>query len=248
MRSRRDAGRISVTDTAANVTGTVSSTRTEDVAYWYEYGPTTSYGRSTAHFSVPMVTSSGEFAEALLSGLPANTTVHYRICAAALTGWYRGGDMTFTTTTGRDSVTGEGIVYELGPRIGFVIGAAVDASSDPDGGQPVTGDVSISPGSVYFRVPDSGAATCLRVEGIAPRSGSSRTSTSVSPTPHPHRGCSTSRTTARPAIASNSRPCLSRGPTARIPRRVVPTVHRGRQRSAARGHLGRLRRPRSRRP
>ena len=44
-------------------------------------------------------------------------------------------------------------------------GASVFATSKPGGRAPVTGDASVSPGSYYFKIPDGGAVTCLRVKG-----------------------------------------------------------------------------------
>ena len=42
-------GATTVHDTDATVTGRVSSDKAETVEYWFEYGPTTAYGRSTPH-------------------------------------------------------------------------------------------------------------------------------------------------------------------------------------------------------
>ncbi len=48
----------------------------------------------------------------------------------------------------------------LGPGPGI----EVDVRAESDGSEPV-GLVSVTPGSYYFRLPDSGPATCLRIVG-----------------------------------------------------------------------------------
>ncbi len=72
-----------------------------------------------------------------LQSLPEHTPFHYRLCAKGVDGAGTcGADMLFTTTTNRDSVIGTGTVFTI-PELGYVIGAAVNGSSGPDGAAPV---------------------------------------------------------------------------------------------------------------
>jgi hypothetical protein len=155
-----------ITDVGAKVTGTVHNTVVEPTDYWFDYGTSTSYDRATSHQTVNVrFTSSSYPVSAMLGGLDEQTTYHYRLCTRGASGFGTcGGDATFTTTTGRDSVSGKGTVYSL-PEIGYTIGASVFATSGPDGASPVSGTASTSPSFVYFKVSDTGAVTCLRVEG-----------------------------------------------------------------------------------
>jgi predicted small secreted protein len=155
-----------VTDVGAKVTGTVHNTTVEPTDYWFEFGTSTSYDRATPHQTVNVTsTSSGYAVSSMLGGLDEHTTYHYRLCTRGASGFgVCGGDATFTTTTGRDSVSGTGVVFSI-PDIGYTIGASVFATSGPDGASPVRGTASTSPSFVYFKVSDSGAVTCLRVGG-----------------------------------------------------------------------------------
>ncbi len=79
----------------ATLHGTVDPEASE-TRYYFEYGPTTSYGSSTAE------TSAGEGHETLsesagLTGLETQTTYHYRIVATGNGRTVYGSDMSFTT-------------------------------------------------------------------------------------------------------------------------------------------------------
>jgi hypothetical protein len=153
-------------DTSARLNGVVRNTNAEATEYWFEYGPTTAYNSETPHrtdtlFGPQSATSTSQN----LQSLPENTPFHYRLCARGLDGaGICGADMTFSTTTNRDSVIGSGTVYTI-PQLGFAIGAAINGSSAPDGAPPVNGDASLSPGTLYFRLADYGPLTCMRVVG-----------------------------------------------------------------------------------
>lgn len=154
-----------VTDVGVTFHGLARNTVAEATTYWFEYGPTTSYGTSTPQQSVNAANvGQGYPVEATVGGLAEGRTYHYRLCTRGADGAGTcGRDLSATTTSGRDSVSGTGIVLDLG--FGYVIGAQVFATSGPGGSGPVRGDAVASPGSVYFKIPDEGAVTCLRVEG-----------------------------------------------------------------------------------
>jgi hypothetical protein len=154
-----------VTDVDATLQGTVTDTVVESADWWFEWGTTTDYGQSTPHhtMSIPFAGQAFSVAEDL-HGLAPGTTYHDRVCTrGADGGGVCGADQAFTTSSGRDSVTGTGIVLDLG--FGYVIGADVYATSGDDGAGPVAGDGSVSPGTTYFKIPDEGTVTCLRVAG-----------------------------------------------------------------------------------
>jgi hypothetical protein len=154
-----------VTDTSARLTGSVGNTVVGATDYWFEYGPTSGYGSTTPRGTVNVATpTSSPSVQATVSGLAEATTYHFRLCTAGSDhAGTCGADATFTTTTGRDSVSGRGIVLDLG--FGYVIGGAIFATSGPDGAAPVSGSASTAPGSYYFKISDTGSVTCLRVVG-----------------------------------------------------------------------------------
>jgi hypothetical protein len=63
----------------------------------FQYGRTTAYGSTTAATRVAGTATSGQPAAAVLSGLPAGTTVHYRAVAASDLALDVGADRTLTT-------------------------------------------------------------------------------------------------------------------------------------------------------
>jgi len=153
-----------VTDVSARLTGLVHNTITGPTDYWFEYGPSTTYGSSTVHRSVNVTdtTKGVPVGEAVL-GLAEGTTYHDRLCARDADGkGVCGADTTLTTTSGHDAVSGTGIVVSL-PPIAYY-GATVDAVSDPIGAN-ATGRVESGPGSFYVKIADAGPVTCLRVDG-----------------------------------------------------------------------------------
>jgi hypothetical protein len=62
----------------------------------FQYGTTTAYGQATAPQSTGVTNAATPFA-ALLTGLPAGTTIHYRAVAASDFGTFVGQDETLTT-------------------------------------------------------------------------------------------------------------------------------------------------------
>ncbi len=85
-----------ITSNEANLNGTVNPNGLP-TSYYFEYGPTASYGNSTS------ATEIGEgqspvFVSKRLSGLAVNATYHYRVVATNTAGFVRKGeDQTFTT-------------------------------------------------------------------------------------------------------------------------------------------------------
>jgi hypothetical protein len=154
-----------VTDVSATLEGRVRVTTAGPSEAWFEYGTTVSYGSRTPSQTVTTAADGQQaYVSAPVSGLAEATTYHYRACARDEQGvGVCGADATFSTSTGRDSATGLGIVYEI-PELGYVDGANLDVRGDASGASP-EGTVSVSPGSHYFRIPDAGPITCFRVEG-----------------------------------------------------------------------------------
>jgi hypothetical protein len=154
-----------VTDVGAQLSARVGNTNPEATAWWFEYGPTAAYGAATPHGSVSVGSASSQYAvNALVSGLSDGTTYHYRVCTSGTDGRGScGEDATFSTTTGHDSVTGSGVILDLG--FGYVLGGQALAIGDTAEAGSATGRAAISPGSVYFKIADGGAVTCLHVAG-----------------------------------------------------------------------------------
>ena len=154
-----------MTDVSAQLSGVVGNTKVDTTQWWFEYGPTTAYGRTTPRGSVNVTSPSSSYpVTKVVGGLTEGTTYHYRLCAAGSDGaGLCGHDATFTTTQGHDSVTGSGTVVDLG--FGAVWGASAYALGADNRSGPATGEAAISPGSVYFKIADAGAVTCLRIVG-----------------------------------------------------------------------------------
>ena len=157
---------IYVDDTSALLQGSLT---TEDagstVTWWFEYGTTLAFGSTTPEQSLtfrPGATSAQ--VAAVVTGLDEGTTYFHRTCVRnERGGGVCGAPQSFTTTSGRDSVQGTGIAGAI-PELGYYLGVDVDASSAADGSD-LEGTASRSPGVHYFRLPDEGVVTCLRVDG-----------------------------------------------------------------------------------
>lgn len=159
-----------VTDISARMHGTVHSTDPLP-EYWFEYDDAPElvdgvlvFDSSTPHGEWaccgPMETASD-----VATNLSPDTTYQYRFCIRTEDGGgLCGAPASFRTKPDdRDRVAGaiwSPPVVPLGPGPGI----EVDVRAEPDGSDPV-GLVSVTPGSYYFRFPDSGPATCLRIVG-----------------------------------------------------------------------------------
>jgi hypothetical protein len=115
---------------SANVTGTVNPDGAE-THYYYQYGPTTAYGQSTATeapgISAGSVTGAVP-APAILVPLVPGVTYHYRLVAWNEDGTSYGQDQMFTTPAGQSpSVL-------TGPASGISVnGATISGTIDPEG-------------------------------------------------------------------------------------------------------------------
>jgi hypothetical protein len=153
-----------VHDTSAVLNGRAYSEEAGTTRWWFEYGPTPALGSSTPEVQTHVNAGSAVPVSSLVDGLNEGTTYYYRTCAGPVGGSANcATTYQLTTGTGRDSVTGTGIVEEI-PQLGYVKGVYTDVSSDPSGGL-IDGMVQAMPGVAYFRVPDEGPITCMRVVG-----------------------------------------------------------------------------------
>lgn len=133
-----------VTPGGARLTGTVNPQGTS-TSYRFEYGPTTSYGSTTAVTDAGAGTSAVA-ASATLTGLGTQTTYHYRLVAL------RGGsvvavgaDRTFTTPPSPGGATG---CARQGHTIGVVAVCADTITSTGTGTWRASGNVTLNGGVV----------------------------------------------------------------------------------------------------
>lgn len=88
-------GASPITPSAAAVNGIINP-NSESTSYYFQYGPTSTYGSTTQDQAVGSG-SSAVNVSANLSGLAAETTYHYRVAASNAWGTTYGPDRTFTT-------------------------------------------------------------------------------------------------------------------------------------------------------
>jgi hypothetical protein len=86
-----------VTATTAQLNSTINPNN-GPTAYWFQYGPTASYGSNTPTSLVGVVSGSSS-ANSVVSGLTQLGTYHYRVVASNSAGTALGSDMTLTTLT-----------------------------------------------------------------------------------------------------------------------------------------------------
>ena len=91
------AGAAAIGQSTATVAGTVNPNSGNVSACKVEYGTSTSYGSQAGCASLPGSGSSAVGVSAILSGLSAATTYHFRVVATNLGGTTDGADQTFTT-------------------------------------------------------------------------------------------------------------------------------------------------------
>jgi hypothetical protein len=89
------AGPIDVSDTAAALTGTVNP-RGLETTYYFQYGPTATYGGQTPTVAAGAGTASVRVSQPV-AGLQLGTLYHYRLVAVSSAGPADGQDRTFTT-------------------------------------------------------------------------------------------------------------------------------------------------------
>ncbi len=86
-----------ITSTSAQLNSTITPNN-GPTTFWFQYGPTVSYGSSTATNFQGIVTGSGT-ASTTIAGLSQLTGYHYRVGASNIAGVVFGSDQTFTTLT-----------------------------------------------------------------------------------------------------------------------------------------------------
>ena len=90
----------SISESGATLNGSVHP-RGLDTTWWFEYGPTTSYGLKTASEVMPAGDSSQPVSKHV-TGLASSTVYHYRLCDVGSDGRGNcGEDQSFTTAAGR---------------------------------------------------------------------------------------------------------------------------------------------------
>ncbi|MHB1567626.1 MAG: hypothetical protein ACYC0H_00340, partial [Solirubrobacteraceae bacterium] len=89
----------SVTQTGANLAGTVNPNGPAVTSCRFEYGTSASYGSSVPCASTPSAGTSAVGVSGSVSGLQSGTTYHFRLVAATAGGTVTGSDATFTTTS-----------------------------------------------------------------------------------------------------------------------------------------------------
>jgi hypothetical protein len=115
-----------VTLNAATLTGSVDP-NSASTSYKFEYGPTTSYGSSSATQSAGSGTRSTAVS-ARISGLTAGKRYHYRIVATNSVGTTRGGDRSFVAASTATSATltadKEPVTYGAGVKLSGKLGGS----------------------------------------------------------------------------------------------------------------------------
>jgi len=94
----------SATSTGATLNGTVNANNASAVVT-FDYGTSTSYGSSATAAQSPVTGTSVTSVNAALTGLPPNTTYHFRVKSVNTAGTTFGLDETFTTSASAPTVT-----------------------------------------------------------------------------------------------------------------------------------------------
>jgi hypothetical protein len=143
-----------VGSTTATVNGLVADTVDGTSNYWFEYGPTKSYGSETTHRSITIDDRDGHPVSEDLTGLDPETKYHYRLCARTQQR-VCGEDLTFTTGAGA-------------ARLEITAAPGLYPDFDPQVPDYVT-RCNNGPVDVTVEAP---ADTTVAVDGDTPRSGS----------------------------------------------------------------------------
>jgi hypothetical protein len=114
----------SVTTSGAKLNGSVNANG-QAATYYFEYGPTTSYGTKTAVASAGSATTA-KGVSATVNGLAASTTYHYRLVSSNASGTTFGGDQSF-------GILGPPIVQTGSAQNGTTTGATLTGSVNPQG-------------------------------------------------------------------------------------------------------------------
>lgn len=109
---------------SATLNGTVNPKGLE-TKYWFNYGPTNTYGQKTAETTVAGTGTSGVSVSKLVAGLAPETEYHFQVVAKNAAGGgmeVKGDDKTFTTTGGPVATTGAATeVSETAAKLGGVV-------------------------------------------------------------------------------------------------------------------------------
>jgi hypothetical protein len=143
----------SVSGTKARLSGNVASNVGGPVAYWFQYGTTTSYGSESTHQTASSTQANQPHpVVADIAGLARSSTYHFRLCAQDSQqqgGPGCGEDRTFTTTNLAcgDVITNDFVLSGTttceSEQVGLVIGAdGVDVNLNGHGLNGPTGPVS----------------------------------------------------------------------------------------------------------
>jgi hypothetical protein len=97
-----------ITETTAALAGIVNPNEAE-TKYYFEYGPTTSYGSKTTEHTILTKGAASGTAKSLTAG----TTYHFRLVATNSYGTSYGSDEQFTTLTAPEAVVASGKITEL---------------------------------------------------------------------------------------------------------------------------------------
>jgi phosphodiesterase/alkaline phosphatase D-like protein len=169
---------LEMTETSAELTGSVNPQETGPTTYHFEYGPDASYGVKTPE-SAPVGSDKEDYpAAATITGLEPGTTYHYRLVGTSPTGEAIGPDRTFTTipeppqvtatstsdlveggvTLNADVRSGHGptvVYFQYGPTTDYAVSTIPDSPLPADDeSHTVSKSISgLEPGSTYhFRV------------------------------------------------------------------------------------------------
>ena len=100
---------LNITTSSAELVGTLNPQKTGPTNYYFEYGLTEAYGRSTPVGGPIASDESVHLAPSVAEGLSPGTSYHYRIVATSPTGTARGADHKFTTIPYLPAVSSNGI-------------------------------------------------------------------------------------------------------------------------------------------
>ncbi len=155
----------SITQTSATLNATVNPNGGEVTECEFEYGTTTSYGKTASCASLPGAGSSAVSVSASLTGLAANTTYHFRISATNAGGTSKGADETFTTPPNAPTVV-TGVATSITQT-----SATLNATVNPNGGEVTECEFEYGTTTSYGKT-----ASCASLPGA----GSSAVSVSAS--------------------------------------------------------------------
>ena len=124
-----DLAASSLSQAGATLSATVDPNGGEVSECRFEYGPTSNYGSSAACFTLPGSGTSGVEVSAVIAGLSADTTYHYRVVAVNPGGSTTSAEEEFTTLPNAPTVV-TGKASDVAQAA-----ATLNATVDPNGGE-----------------------------------------------------------------------------------------------------------------